>query len=326
MKKCIVIAEVGVNHNGSLERALEMVDRAFEAGVDVVKFQHISKETTFNIADDKSPLKELISRFTLSDDEFRLIKDKCDNLGIEFMSSAADLYALERLIKLGVDKIKISSGNFTNYQLIDEAILLDKHLIFSTGMATVSEVTSFVDRMSRKKFSNYSLLYCVSEYPADFKNINLRQMLQYQELIGSVGFSDHSIGISSALIARSLGATIIEKHFTLDKSLEGPDHSFSLVPSDFENLVRGLKEVDEIFMSSNKVQSRYDESRSVLGRSMYFNKPLLRGHVISNLDIAAKRPFNSKLVSSKDYTEVIGKKLIVDVVVNQGVTSSLFEK
>lgn len=325
MDRCVVIAEVGVNHNGSLERALEMVNRAYEVGVDVVKFQHISKETTFNIADDNSSLKELISRFSLSDDEFRVIKDQCDNLGIEFMSSAADLYALERLLKLGVDKIKISSGNFTNYQLIDEAISLDKHLIFSTGMASMSEVASFVDRMTRKKFSNYSLLYCVSEYPADFKNINLNQMLQYKNLISSVGFSDHSIGITSALIARSLGATIIEKHFTLDKSLEGPDHNFSLLPSDFENLVIGLREVDEILMSANMFQSRYDESRSVLGRSMYFNKPLPRGHVISSLDIAAKRPFNSKFVSSKDYSEVIGKRLIADVVVNQGVTSNLFE-
>ena len=324
LNKCTIIAEAGVNHNGDFDMAVEMIESAAVAGADVIKFQTISKETGFNFAIQDEDIFQFIENSSFNFGQYKKLKNICNENNITFMSSAADLPAVKLLSRLGVNVFKVSSGNFTNYQLLNSLVKHDKPMILSTGMSTSDEIEETYRFITSLGFpeEKLSFLYCVSEYPANYTNINLSKMtdmiLRYPRV--KIGFSDHSEGIVSSILARSLGAKIIEKHFTLDKSLEGPDQLFSLNPSELKSLVEGVKHTDQILFDEKKLNSGESISKKKIRRTLYFNKNLLSGHVVSELDFAAKRPFNVQGISPKKFLSVIGKKIVKDVKVNEVVT------
>lgn len=323
--RCIIIAEAGLNHNGSFDIAMDMVDQAAQAKVDIIKFQHISKETTYNIAY-QTELKDYIEKSELSNEEFFKIRQRCIEKGIMFMSSGADVPAVRSLAKMGVPAFKISSGNFTNYQLITELSKHKKPMIFSTGMSDKEEVTKVVKYIRASGIDNFALTYCVSEYPAKLENIDL-SMMQWmsKEFQVPVGFSDHTEGILTSVVARVLGACVIEKHFTLDRRMEGPDHSFSLLPQDFNKLVDEVRQVEKIIDISKIERNISKKGKTLLRRSMYYNKAMKKGDVIEFDDIAAKRPYFESGILPFSFSEITGKILSRDVELNDPVSANDFK-
>src|SRR5690606_16490032 len=217
-------------------------DAAAEAGVDVVKFQNISEETGYNFAVKDDIIFDAIKTSSLKLGDYRVLKNRCNKKGVHFMSSGADVPAVRFLTNMGVPGMKVSSGNFTNFHLIKEIAKYNLPTIFSTGMADLDEIDEVVGYIKKCGMSNFALTYCVSEYPAELENINFDIMDVIKEKHNvPVGFSDHTEGILTSIVARTRGACILEKHFTLDKNLPGPDHSFSLLPHEFKDLVSSIR-------------------------------------------------------------------------------------
>lgn len=323
---CLIIAEIGINHNGSLELAYDMIDAAAEAGVDVVKFQNISEETGYNFAVKDDAVYDAIKKYSLPDDAYPLLKQRCIEKGVLFMSSGADVPAVRFLVNLGVPGMKVSSGNFTNFQVINE-ISKAKGLpaIFSTGMSNPEEMDQVVAYIRKCGIENFALTYCVSEYPAKLENINLGIMKEMSQKYNvPIGFSDHTEGIVTSLLARAQGACIVEKHFTLDKTMDGPDHHFSLGPQELKDLVDGIRDIEKVLFTDKIENAGEEKFKGKLKRVMYFNRDMKAGEVITFDDIAAKRPFNAAGISPMQFETILGKQLAKDATKDLLITNDLF--
>ncbi len=324
---CLIIAEIGINHNGDLNLAFEMIDAAAKAGADIVKFQNISEETGFNYADKNNEIYEAIKKYSLHDSDYVKLKQRCLEKKVLFMSSAADVPAARFLTNLGVPGVKVSSGNFTNFHLLKEiGKTKGLPLIISTGTSTTEERDEVVAYIRKLGIEKFALTYCVSEYPAKLENINLEVMTQMAERYKvPVGFSDHTEGIITSLLARAKGACVIEKHFTLDKNMDGPDHGFSLTPDELKALAKGVRDIEKVLFAPKLVNAGEVSSKGLIRRSMYFMKNLPKGTVLEFDDIAAKRPFKEKGISPMAFEEIIGKQVNTSVVVDQLVTKDLLQ-
>jgi N-acetylneuraminate synthase len=300
---CFIIAEAGVNHNGKLPAALQLIDVAAEAGADAVKFQ------TFQSAKNISPLApkakyqaittgaeesqlEMVKKLELSAADHRALADHCRWRGILFLSTPFDTVSADLLHALQMPVFKVPSGEITNYDLLRHVARKGKPVIMSTGMSKLDEVRRAVDLMRGEGVTEMVLLQCVSNYPADPADANLRAMLTMQrEFEVPVGYSDHTLGIEVALAAVALGACVIEKHFTLDRNLPGPDHRASSDPDELAALVRGVRKVESAMGSGRKEPAASEsDTAAVARRSLVAEIDIAPGTMLTPDMIGVKRP------------------------------------
>lgn len=298
-----VIAEAGVNHNGDLTMARSLIDVAVDAGADAVKFQtfHADRIATAEAPKAGYQLQttgeaesqfEMLRRLELSADAHRELRSFCDKRGIIFLSTPFDELAADFLDELSVPAFKISSGDLTNSPLLEHVARKGKPVILSTGMATLEEVIEAVTVLRAAGCEDPILLHCVSNYPANPADVNLRAMQTMQASFDvPVGFSDHTEGIEVALAAVALGASVIEKHFTLDRGLPGPDHRASLEPPELSKLIQGIRKVEEALGDGRKVPAASElDTAKVARRSLVAARDIPAGTTIDHKMIVLKRP------------------------------------
>jgi N,N'-diacetyllegionaminate synthase len=305
MTRVFVIAEAGVNHGGDLGRALAMVDAAADSGADAVKFQTFRAEL---LASPSAPTAqyqraaaaglsqlEMLRSLELSEPSHCAIADRCMARGIEFMSTPFDAASAGFLASIGMRRIKVPSGELTNVPFLRQLAALELPLIVSTGMSSLEEVSHAVATLrsaSAGSSPDPVLLHCTSNYPAAPADINLRAMVTMREATGlPVGYSDHTLGITAAIVAAALGASVIEKHFTLDRSLPGPDHAASLEVDELRDLVRAVREASVMLGSPEKRPSASElVVREVVRRSVAAARPMSVGHRLCEEDLTCLRP------------------------------------
>lgn len=306
MSKVIIIAEVGVNHNGDINLAYKLVDAASEAGVDYIKFQTFISELivdrTAQKADyQKTKLREeetqfeMIKKLELSFEDFHKIKKYCDKRKIKFLTSVADFTSLEKIDEYILDYIKIASGELTNKLFLRKVALKKKPIILSTGMATLGEIEHALFTLENEGIqrSDIIVLHCNTEYPTPMSDVNLKAMQTIADAFKiKVGYSDHTLGLEIPIAAVALGAEVIEKHFTLDKTLPGPDHSASLEPHELKAMVVAIRNVEKAISGSGRKEPSGSEfkNRVVVRKSIFTSKRILIGEVFTESNITLKRP------------------------------------
>jgi N,N'-diacetyllegionaminate synthase len=320
-----IIAEAGVNHNGNVQLALQLCDAAHAAGADAVKFQ------TFRAQDlvvPGAPTAEyqarqtgdqdqfaMLQRLELSEGQHREIQAHCHSIGIEFFSTPFSLQAVDMLVNMGVRRLKMSSGELTHRALVEHAAATQLPLLLSTGMATMDEISEALGwvQVARGHLRDVVALHCTSAYPAPDEALNLTAMRQMAERLGiAIGYSDHSLGIEAPLAAVALGATVIEKHLTLDCKLPGPDHSASLEPGAFGRMVEGVRRVSAMLGDGVKAP-RPDEldTARVARRSVVAMTDILAGVPLAAVMLACRRPATG--IAPRDLPGLIGRRLVHDV-------------
>jgi len=318
--RVFVIAEIGNNHNGSFQRAKEMIDKAQATGADCVKFQmrHLDqvyrKSSIDKSGDDLGTeyVIDLLNRFELSVEEHRELSEYCKKIGILYLCTPWDSKSVDVLESFGVPAYKVSSADLTNLPLIDLLAKTQKPLILSTGMSTQEEIEATVSFLN-KRSTQYVLLHCNSTYPAPLHDINLRWMNALHLIHPLVGYSGHERGINVSIAAVSLGACVIERHFTLDRTMEGPDHAASLVLSEFTRMVEGIREIEQAMGQGNERRLSQGEmiNRENLGKSLVAASPLLRGTVLTPEHIKVRSPGQG--LSPQLYEKLIGRTLSHDM-------------
>lgn len=324
---CFVIAEAGVNHNGSADLALKLVEAAADAGADAVKFQTFSAD---KLVRDGTKTADYQQDQTGEVDQFTLLRklelpasvypdlvSRCHELGIEFMSTPFDPESVDFLLKLGMHRIKVPSGEITNLPFLEYLAMKQLPLIVSTGMADLDEVGEGV-AVIRQTWSRHgladpqprmlTLLHCTSNYPADFKDVNLLAMQTLARKFGvPVGYSDHTQGMVVAIAAVSLGATVIEKHLTLARNMPGPDHQASLEPSEFRDMVDSIHTVETSLGTGEKMPTASElPIRELVRRSVTVKRPLIAGQIIAADDVVLLRPGTG--IAPRDLSRVIGMR------------------
>ena len=302
MSRTLIIAEAGVNHNGSLDLAKRLVDRAKECGADIVKFQTAklgSLVTKFapmaayqkeNTGIEESQ-KNMLSRLLLSFEDFLGLSEYCRNVGIKFLSTPFDIDSIHFLNSLQ-DIWKIPSGEITNYPYLVEIAKTGKDIILSTGMSTLDEVDAALEVLKVNGAGKITLLHCTTDYPASPEDVNLRAMLTMKEHCGCpVGYSDHTQGIEVSVAAVSLGAEVIEKHFTLDKTMEGPDHKASLEPNELRAMVKAVRNIERALGNGLKVPSESEKMNiEVARKSIIAARDIRKGEIFTEENLTTKRP------------------------------------
>lgn len=340
----IIIAECGVNHNGDVLLAKEMIDVAYEAGADFVKFQTykvdalITKECPMatyqieNLNETKSQY-QMLKAYELKEEEFHELFEYAQKRNIKFLSTPFDLESLNFLISLGLDTVKISSGDLTNALLLFESARNQLKLILSTGMSSLEEVRQSLalvhwayfnksDKQLHEEalkkyackisyedlFEKVSLLHCLSDYPAPVEHINLKAMKTMEaEFALNIGYSDHSLGTHIAVAAVAMGAKIIEKHFTLDRNLPGPDHKASLLPTELKQLVKEIRDTEKAMGDGLKVPRGNEfEVAQIVRKSLYAKKKISTGEIITKEDIICLRPMHRN--SPMQYWDFLNEK------------------
>lgn len=318
--RTFIIAEIGNNHNGSIERAFEMIDLAVDMGVDCVKFQmrHLDqvyrKSTIVKSGDDLGTeyVLDLLSRFELTLEEHKEVSDYCAKQGILYMCTPWDEKSIEILESFNVPGYKVASADLTNLPLLDKLVDTKKPLILSTGMSTEDEVRNTVAFLT-KRGANFGMLHCNSTYPAPLHDINLNWIRSLKEIHPLVGYSGHERGIAVSLAAVAMGARIIERHFTLDRTMEGPDHAASLEFNEFKQLTNGIREIGESLGKGGVRELSQGEmiNRENLGKSLIATKALTKGTVITKEHIKVRSPGQG--ISPQKYEALLGKTLQRDV-------------
>jgi sialic acid synthase SpsE/sugar phosphate isomerase/epimerase len=310
-----IIAEIGVNHNGILDLALELIDAAVSAGADAVKFQKRSLKNLYakkyleNANSGEKTLRYLLpilQQVELPDSAYHKILEYCQQKSITFLCSAFDPESADFLAELGVPAFKVASADLTNLPLLDHLVGKGKPLILSTGMSRMEEVEITVDFLKERR-AEFALLHCNSTYPAAFEDINLRFMDQLRRFGVPVGYSGHERGIAVSTVASALGASIVERHITLDRTMEGPDHAASLEPQGFKKMVRDIRQVAEAMGSGKEKYFSRGEilNREVLGKSLVASRRIESGEVITAEKVAVKGPALG--ISPQHYLDLVGR-------------------
>jgi N,N'-diacetyllegionaminate synthase len=320
-----VIAEAGVNHNGRLDLALQLCDAALASGADAVKFQTFAAE---DLVVPGAPTAEYQTRETGLTDQYKMLKSleltrdqhvqiqaHCNQIGIEFFSTPFSATALEMLVGLGVRRLKLSSGELTNRALVEQAAATQLPLLMSTGMASMDEIREAVQWVLAARGSLHALtvLHCTSAYPAAPDILNLRAMQSLGRDLGvPVGYSDHSVGSEAAIIAVALGASVIEKHITLDNNLEGPDHSASLEPQAFASMVVAIRLASAMLGDGVKAPSPAEaDTAKVARRSVVLAISMKAGDTLTPTALKTRRPANG--IAPKYLQDIVGRVLKVDL-------------
>lgn len=328
MKKVLIIAEAGVNHNGDIDKALKLVELASQTGADYIKFQTFKTELNISKKAKKAKYQEkntglnetqfeMVKKLELTFDDFVLIEKKCKESNIGFMSTGFDIPSLDFLDTFSPEYYKIPSGELTNKPYLEHVGKLARKIILSTGMADLNEIKQaiFVLEKVGVNKNNITVLHCNTEYPTPFEDVNLLAMLQIKKEIGvKIGYSDHTLGIEVPIAAVALGAEIIEKHFTLDRSLPGPDHLASLEPDELKDMVNGIRNI-ELAISGSGIKEAGESEKSnklIARKSIHLLKNLKIGHVLSSNDLIMKRPGDG--ISPMEIDLVLGKKITKSLV------------
>ncbi len=315
-KHVLIIAEAGVNHNGKLELAYQLVDAAKEAGVDCIKFQtYITENDTSKFCEKAEYQKteynesqyKLLKKLELSFEEFRLLKKYCERKKILFLSTPFDVESLYFLDKLGMPIWKIASSEVENYQLLREMAKTHKKIILSTGMCNITEIELAVNTLKKFGAGEISLLHCNTEYPTPMEDVNLSAMKQLSDKFNcTVGYSDHTQGIEVPIAAVSMGALIIEKHFTLSRTMEGPDHTSSLEPEELRSMVQAIRNIEKAIGNGIKTPSKSEEKNRIAARKSIMAKcDIKKGEIFTEDNIIAKRPGGG--INPMKWETVIGK-------------------
>lgn len=318
-RPCFVIAEAGVNHNGDLEIAMDLVDIAARAGADAVKFQTFSAERLVTRDAPKARYQEdatgsaeshyeMLRRLELSPEDHRALIQRCSARGIIFLSTPFDEQSVDMLDELGVCAFKTPSGELTNLSYLRHLALKGKAMIVSTGMATIGEVEEAVQTIESAGADRIALLHCVSSYPADPATINLRAMHTLSAAFGvPAGYSDHTNGLEIAFAAVALGAKVVEKHFTIDRTMPGPDHRASLQPDELEAMVRGIRAVESSLGDGRKVPTPTELDTALVARkSLVLARSLAAGAELAESDVTVKRPGTG--IAPKHRSRVVGRR------------------
>lgn len=321
-RKVIIIAEAGVNHNGSLEKAFQLIDVAVEANVDYVKFQTfksskvVSKNATKaayqveNTNNSSESQLEMVQKLELSESDHHKLIRYCSSKNIQFLSTAFDLDSLQYLYDIGLRTVKIPSGEVTNLPYLEKAALLFEKVILSTGMCTIKDIGDalnvFINQGIEKK--NITILHCNTEYPTPMQDVNLKAMLTIGEKFGTpIGYSDHTLGIEVPIAAVALGATVIEKHFTLDRNMDGPDHKASLEPAELKAMVSAIRNIEKAISGSGVKEPSPSELKNIAiaRKSIVANKAIKKGDIFTDENLTTKRPGIG--ISPMQWYNVIGK-------------------
>lgn len=320
MPKVFIIAEAGVNHNGSLKIAKRMIDAAAKAGADAIKFQTFQAKSLVSKRAPKAAYQkrttannetqlEMLSRLELNLKDHEELISHCRNKRIKFLSSAFDLESIGLLNRLKLNVFKIPSGEITNLPYLRKIGSLHKSCILSTGMSDLQEIKEALKILvlSGTKKENITVLHCNTEYPTPFKDVHLLAMLTIKKELGvKVGYSDHTSGIEVALAAVALGATVIEKHFTLDKNLKGPDHQASLDPEELSKMVASIRNIESALGSGIKKMSPSEaDNAAIVRKSIVAAVDIKKGDILGVKNLAVKRPEGG--ISPMKWDTVLGK-------------------
>ena len=328
MGHIFIIAEAGDNHNGNLENALKLVDKAAEAGADCVKFQTFVTEEVIsrhaemaeyqkqNTGIEESQL-DMVKKLELSFEDFRQIQAYCRTKGILFLSTPFDLPSIAFLNDIGVPFFKIPSGEITNYPYLAAIGRTHKDVVLSTGMCTVEEIREAIAVLEENGAGRMTLLHCNTEYPTPYEDVNLNAMETMRAVFGKeVGYSDHTLGIEVPVAAAALGAVIIEKHFTLDKDMEGPDHKASLEPEELAAMIKAVRNIETALGSSEKKPSPSElKNLAAARKSIVARRNIRQGELLTEENLAVKRPGTG--ISPMRYPDVLGTRAVRDFKADQ---------
>jgi len=322
MSKVLIIAEAGVNHNGNLDNAFKLIDAAVDAGVDYVKFQTFKSENLVSKSAKKADYQiqntgnstdsqyEMLKKLELSHENHELLIDYCKQKNIQFFSTAFDLDSLQYLKEIGLDLVKIPSGEITNLPYLRKAAQLFKKVILSTGMCTMEDIEAAINVFLAEDISkdDITILHCNTEYPTPMNDVNLRAMLSIQhEFETEIGYSDHTLGIEVPIAAVALGASVIEKHFTLDNTMEGPDHAASLEPQQLKEMVKAIRNIEQAISGDGLKKPSASEMKNIeiARKSIVASTSISKGEIFTQENLTIKRPGTG--ISPMEWDEVIGK-------------------
>lgn len=320
----LIIAEAGVNHNGSLELAKHLIDKAVEAGVDIIKFQTFKSEKLVSKAakqaeyqqrnigkKDESQL-DMLKKLELSQADHEELIAYCKEKGIRFFSTAFDMDSIDYLHSLNMGLWKIPSGEITNYPYLRKIAKYNEPVILSTGMCELSDIEAAINVLLDfgVKKEQITILHCNTEYPTPFADVNLKAMLEIGKKFGvQIGYSDHTKGIEVPIAAVALGATVIEKHFTLDKNMEGPDHKASLEPDELKAMVNAIRNIEQALGSGHKTISPSERKNIEIARkSIVAACPIKAGELLTEENLMVKRPGNG--INPMRWNEVVGTRAV----------------
>jgi len=330
MDRCLIIAEAGVNHNGDVGIAFRLCDAAKDAGADVIKFQTYITERIITHTVGQAEYQaentgvtesqfDMLKRLELTEDEFRQVKEYCDNIGIIFASTADESESLNFLVKLGIPFIKIGSGEIGNIPFLRDAGKRGLPVILSTGMSTIEDIRVSLDALRKGGAVDITLLHCTTSYPCEHSDVNLNAMLTMKREFGlPVGYSDHTVDDTVAIAAVAMGAKVIEKHFTLDKEMDGPDHKASLNPGELKSLVKCIRDIEVAMGNGVKEPCKGEKEISkVVLKRIVARRTITKGVVISENDVCVKR--NDTGYSAVKWDEVIGSIAKRDYMPDEGI-------
>tara|TARA_B110000211_G_C14014537_1_gene524763 strand:+ start:5 stop:1027 length:1023 start_codon:yes stop_codon:yes gene_type:complete len=328
MNKTIIIAEAGVNHNGDINMAKRLIDVAVDASVDYVKFQTFKAERLVSPSAQKAKYQinndtnnddsqlNMLKKLELSDDDHKELISYCNSKKIRFFSTAFDEEGISYLSSLNFDMFKIPSGELTNFPYLRAIAKTRLPVILSTGMANLDEIEKSINVLISygTKKSEITVLHCNTEYPTPMIDVNLKAMLTIKDKLGvSIGYSDHTLGIEVPIAAVALGAKVIEKHFTLDRNLKGPDHKASLEPNELKEMVNSIRNIEKAISGNGIKEASTSEKKNIqiARKSIHMNRALSSGSIINEEDIISLRPGDG--ICSMNWEKIIGKKVKTDV-------------
>lgn len=319
----LIIAEAGVNHNGSLETAKKLVDAAKESGADCIKFQTFKSENLVVKQADKADYQkentsssesqlEMLQKLELSYDDFIDLNKYCEMKNIVFLSTPFDLESIDFLNSLGMNRWKIPSGEITNLPYLIKLAQTKKPIILSTGMCTLAEVKAAFELLKANGSCDITILHCTTDYPTSFADVNLNAMITLKNQFQvPVGYSDHTEGIEIPIAAVAMGASVIEKHFTLDREMEGPDHKASLAPYELRAMVKAIRNVELALGSGIKKPADSEiKNRLIVRKSIIASQMIKKGELFTDENLAVKRPGNG--ICPMKWFEVLGKRAVKD--------------
>lgn len=315
----VIIAEAGVNHNGSVKLAKQMIEEAARAGADYIKFQTFKPEKLVSKYAQKADYQkkttgsqesqlQMLEKLALSYDDFVELKKYCEQIGIGFLSTPFDEDSIRFLDRLDMDFWKIPSGEITNYPYLVQVAQTGRDIVLSTGMCEMDEIADAMKVLEENGAGNISLLHCNTEYPTPYEDVNLLAMNQMREVFNKqVGYSDHTVGIEVPIAAVALGAAIIEKHFTLDKNMEGPDHKASLEPLELTQMICSIRHIEKSLGNGNKKRTASEQHNIAAARKSIVAKcAISKGDIFTEANLTVKRPGNG--ISPMRWKELIGTR------------------
>lgn len=332
MDRCLIIAEAGVNHNGDVNLAYRLCDAAKEAGADVVKFQTWKTEKLLTVNVEQADYQrentkkeesqfEMLKKLELSYEDFSNIKKHCDEIGIQFASTADEEESLDFLVSIGIPFIKIGSGEIGNIPYLRYMGAKKLPIIMSTGMSTLEDVRESLEALKSGGAEDITVLHCTTNYPCDFGNVNLRAMETLRNAFHlPVGYSDHTQGSIVPVSAVAMGATVIEKHFTLDKEMEGPDHKASASPEEFKSMVGDIRNLEKALGTGEKIPMDSEkEIAKVVQKRIVAREAISAGEIFSEKNVCVMRHNSGAL--AKEWDRIIGETAVRDYVRGEGIPS-----